>query len=329
VKKILLLAALSISILQCGPDGMDNELEITLPVSIDQIKPASIEEFLTSTATVSAIKTVQVKSEVNGFYQRVTNSTTNNPFAIGDQVSAGQTVIILDNPEYENNIKIESQKLNLDISEREYEKQKSLYDKGGVTLRELKNSERTYIEAKYTYENAQIQLSKLQIQAPFTGVIVDLPYHTKGSRLETNQLMFELMNYSQLYAEVFFPAKELGRIKPGQEIRATHYNLPGDTLNGKIGNVSPAINSESRSFKATPLIQNPNLVLRPGMFVQIETIVARKDSAVVIPKDIILSKRRGKTVFVVEKGAAFEKVIDIGIENNQQVEVLDGLKGLL
>ena len=107
MKKILVFAALIFGFLQCGPDGMDNEFEITLPVSIDQIKPSSIEEFLTSTATVSAIKTVQVKSEVNGFYRRVTNSSTNNPFAIGDQVSAGQTVIILDNPEYENNIKIE------------------------------------------------------------------------------------------------------------------------------------------------------------------------------------------------------------------------------
>jgi len=61
------------------------------------------------------------------------------------------------------------------------------------------------------------------------------------------------------------------------------------------------------------------------MFVQIETIVANKDSAIVIPKDIILAKRRGKTVFTVEKGAAFERVITTGLENNREVEVLDGL----
>ena len=62
------------------------------------------------------------------------------------------------------------------------------------------------------------------------------------------------------------------------------------------------------------------------MFVKIETIVARKDSAIVIPKDIILSKRQGKTVYIVDKGAAFERVISTGLENASRVEVLEGLK---
>ena len=62
------------------------------------------------------------------------------------------------------------------------------------------------------------------------------------------------------------------------------------------------------------------------MFVKVETIVARHDSVIVIPKEIILSKRRGKTVFVIDKGAAFERVIGIGLENEYEVEVIEGLK---
>ena len=89
----------------------------------------------------------------------------------------------IDNPEQENNIKIESQKLNLDISKREFEKQQSLYEKGGVTLRELKDSERSYIDSKYNHDNALIQLAKLKIRASFDGIIVDIPYYTQGTRL--------------------------------------------------------------------------------------------------------------------------------------------------
>jgi multidrug efflux pump subunit AcrA (membrane-fusion protein) len=62
------------------------------------------------------------------------------------------------------------------------------------------------------------------------------------------------------------------------------------------------------------------------MFAKIETIVAEKESTLVIAKDIILSKRSGKTVFVVDKGAAFERVITTGLENEEQVEVLEGLE---
>jgi multidrug efflux pump subunit AcrA (membrane-fusion protein) len=62
------------------------------------------------------------------------------------------------------------------------------------------------------------------------------------------------------------------------------------------------------------------------MFVKIATIVAQKDSVIVIPKNIILSKRKGKTIYVVEKGAAFERIINSGLENAESVEVREGLK---
>jgi membrane fusion protein (multidrug efflux system) len=325
VKKLFIIILISLPLLQCFQNNSEDELDIALPVSIMEIKPGYIEEFITSTATVSAIKSVQLRNEVEGVYSIATNPQTGKSFAIGDKVVENQAIIVLKNPEYENNIKIESQKLNLDISQREYEKQKSLYDKGGVTLRELINAERTFVEAKYAYENAQINLAKLKVKAPFSGIIVDLPFYTGGSRIDINQTVAELMDYDELYTEIFFPAKDLGRVKEQQPVRVMHYNFPDDTLHGFIQHVAPAINSESRSFKATVLIDNPNLLIRPGMFVQIETIVASRDSAIVIPKDIILSKRRGKTVFTVEKGAAFERVITTGLENNREVEVLDGL----
>jgi len=265
-------------------------------------------------------------SEIEGVYRLTQNPRTQKSFGVGDKAFQNEVIIHLDNPEYENNIKIESQKLNLDISQREFEKQKSLYEKGGVTLRELKNAERTYIEADYIYKNALIQLQKMKIKAPFNGVIIDLPYYTPGTRVMVNQKMVELMDYSQLYAEVFYPAKELNRIQIDQPLRVTHYSLSADTLWGEVTHVAPALNPDTRSFKASILINNEKHLLRPGMFVKVETIVASKDSVIVIPRDIILSKRQGKTVFIVDKGAAFEQVISSGLENADQVEVIEGLK---
>jgi membrane fusion protein, multidrug efflux system len=53
---------------------------------------------------------------------------------------------------------VDAVKLNLEISEQEFEKQQSLYEKGGVTLRELRNSEVSKTNAQYNYENVRIQL---------------------------------------------------------------------------------------------------------------------------------------------------------------------------
>jgi len=236
-RKLFLL--ISLLILQsCDDEGNDVEIEISVPVSVEEIKLKSIEEFITTTSTVNAKKEVVLKSETNGYYRLAANPRTRRPFALGDLVRKDEVLVHLENPELENNTKIESQILNLDISEREYEKQKSLYEKGGVTLRELKNAERTYIDAKYNYDNAVIQLSKLKVQVPFNGIIVDLSYYTIDTKVDANQRLAQIMDYSKLYMDINLPAKELGRLKVNQPVQVTNYTLPDDTLRGKITQIS-------------------------------------------------------------------------------------------
>ncbi len=310
----------------CASDEVSLDTEISIPVSVEEIKNKPIEQYIDATGTVYSTEEVTLKSEISGYYKLLTNPKTRLPYALGDLVEQGQEIIHLEDAEFENNIKLESQVLNLDISKREFDKQKSLYDKGGVTLRELKNAEMDYINAKYSYENAGIQLAKMKIKAPFSGVIVELPYYTNGTRIDVNLLMVKIMDYSRLYMNVNLSDKYLNDVKLGQSVRLINYTLPDDTLMGKITQVSPAIDPDTRTFKTSLTIDNLDWMMRPGMFVKAEVIIARKDSVIVIPKDILLAKQRGKTVFIVERGAARERVITTGLENPTEVEVTNGLR---
>ena len=80
-----------------------------------------------------------------------------------------------------------------------------------------------------------------------------------------------------------------------------------------------------RTFKGNISINNPKYLLRPGMFVKADIITNHKDSVIVIPKSIILSRQRGKTVFIVDRGVAAERIIETGLENITDVEVTKGL----
>ncbi len=325
MKVFIICCLFTLFLFSCRDTDFDDSLDLTVPVSVEEVKLRSIEEFITGTATARAVKQTQLTSEIAGYYRRAVNPETKKPFAPGDRVRQDQVIVYLDNAEHENNVRIEAKKLNLDISKNEYEKQQSLYDKGGVTLRELKNSEQAYIEAQYNYENALLQIGKMQIKSPFDGLIVDLPYYTTGSKIAAGQLMAEIMDYEQLYAEVNLPAKELTRVAMDQKVRFMHYSAPGDTLEGSVKHVSPAIDPETRAFKTQIIVNNSDLLLRPGMFVQVEIVVRSRENVVVIPRDIILTRRRGKTVFVMAKGAAEERAIKTGLENADQVEVTEGL----
>jgi RND family efflux transporter MFP subunit len=323
-KPIILLIAVTL-LGSCKGKQQDLSKDISVPVTTSPIQPRSIEKFIDITGTVKPVKEVQLKSEMNGNYSLRVNPSTGRPYSLGDRVLEGSEIIELQDKEYENNIKINSLKLNLDITKQVFDRQQSLYEKGGVTLSELKNAEINFINAQYAYDDAQLRLQKMIVKAPFAGVIIDLPYYTPGTRISSGQSVVSLMSYEKMYMDFNLPEKNISDIQLGQQVLVTSYTLENDTLPGVISELSPAISTETRTFKGKLTIDNPNLLLRPGMFVKADIITASKDSTIVIPKDIILSSNRGKSVYVVDRSNARERRITLGIENQDYVEVLEGL----
>jgi len=190
----------------------------------------------------------------------------------------------------------------------------------------LTDAERTYIDARYSLENAEIQLAKLKIAPTFEGTITALPFQSAGQYVDAGTTLAEVQNYRNLYTEITLPSSELGRVKQGQDVRVTAYTGESDTLWGEVTQVSPALDPDSRMFDASVRVENDSLILRPGMFVKTEIVVKHRDSTVVIPKEVIQDSRRGKTVFVIDGGIAIERTLEIGLSNRDEVEVLSGLK---
>ena len=324
--RLLLLFGIVAAVVSCNNQTQTEEADLAIPVSIENIKLQSIQQFINTTGTAKATNETVLNSEMAGDYYLMKNPATGKLFKLGDKVKKGQVIVRFEDKEYINGIAIEAKKLNLEISEQEFEKQKSLYEKGGVTLRELRNSEVSSINAKYDFESAEIRLAKMNVVAPFSGVIVELPYYTKGTRITANQQMVSLMSYEKIYMEINLPEKNISEIKLGQEVVITNYTIVDDTLKGVVSELSPIISSETRTFQCKLQIDNQELKLRPGMFVKADIITSQKDSTIVISKDIILSGNRGKYVFVVGRNSsADDRQITTGIENQEYVEVLTGL----
>ncbi|WP_339735406.1 efflux RND transporter periplasmic adaptor subunit [uncultured Sunxiuqinia sp.] len=321
---VILFALLGLA--ACNNQSADSEAEIAIPVSVEDLKPGFIEQTINTTGTVTATKEATLMTEMAGRYSLGTNPRTGKPFMLGDHVAKGQVIVELEDEEYVNNLGMEAKELNLRISEQNYTKQKSLFDKGGVTQSELSNAEVSAVNARDSYELAKIQLEKMKVRAPFNGVITKLPYYTQGTRVANGTEVVSLMSYEKLQLEVNLPEKYINQLEQGQQVRVMNYTLPEDTLQGEVKELSPAISTETRTFAGKLSIDNDDLKLRPGMFVQAEIILDRKDSVIVIPKDVIISNQRGKSVFIVEQGTAEQKQVTLGYENQDRVEITSGLK---
>jgi RND family efflux transporter MFP subunit len=327
MKKYLIFpAALIIAFSGCRNQDQNLSADVEIPVSVEELKLTTIEEYVNTTGTAFPKGEIELKSRIPATYFLEKNPGTGKFWQMGDRVKKGDLIARLEDEEYVNSVKMETNQLNLELMETELRKQESLYEKGGVTLRDLKTAEINYENAKTTVINSKLQLEKTRIVSPIEGVIVDLPYHTQGTQVETGVTVVKIMDYKTMYMDVQLPEKYISDIQSGQLVWLTNYTIPEDTITGRVTQLSPAINADTRTFKGTVSIDNNDFLLRPGMFVKADIVTNHKDSVIVIPKSIILSRQRGKTVFVVDRGIASERIIETGLENISDVEVTGGLE---
>lgn len=325
--KILALTGLiALIFTSCNQSDISLSTNIEVPVGVIEVSKSSIEEFISTTGTVYPLKEVSISSEITGEYKLKKNPKTGKAFALGDYVNQGNVIIELEDAEYYNNLRIKSKEIDFEISKQEYEKQKSLYDKGGATLRELKNAEIALINSEYDIESSKINIAKMTIKAPFSGVLSDLPYFTNGTKIASNTPMLQIINYEQLYLEAQLPEKYFSDISKGFKVYVTSYTSPLDTMVGQITQISPSIDPDARTFKCFVNVDNSDKILLPGMFVKADLVINSSENVIVIPKDIIITHNRKPSVFVVEKGLARERTITTRLESSTHIEVVTGLE---
>jgi RND family efflux transporter, MFP subunit len=324
-KIIFLLTTAILAITGCRNQDQSLTADVEIPVSVEDIRPKSIEEFVNTTGTAYPKGEIELKSKIAATYYLEKNPSTGRTWQMGDKIKAGAVIARLEDREFIISVKMETTQLNLELSESELKKQESLYEKGGVTLKELKTASIEYETAKSNLENAKLQMEKTKITAPFDGVIVDITYHTQGTQIESGASIAKIMDYATMYMEVQLPEKYISLIKPTQVVRLTNYTIPEDTIIGLVSQLSPAIDADTRTFKGNIQINNSKYLLRPGMFVKADIVTNHRDSVIVISKSIILSRQRGKTIFVIDRGVAAERIIETGLENLTDVQVTRGL----
>lgn len=326
MKKILIISATAIfAIIGCRNNNQNLTADVEIPVSVQEIRLTSIKEFVNTTGTAFPKGEIELSSKIAASYYLEKNPQTGRFWQMGDKVKEGALIARLEDREYVISVKLETNQLNLELAESELKKQESLYEKGGVTLKELKTASIEYENAKTSVENAKLQMAKTRLVAPINGVIVDLPYYTQGTQIASGSKIVKIMDYQTMYMEVQLPEKYISVIKPSQNVNLTNYTISGDTIIGQVTQLSPAIDADTRTFKGNIQINNRDYLLRPGMFVKADIVTNNKDSVIVIPKNIILSRQRGKTVFIIDRGMAAERVIETGLENISDVEVTRGL----
>ncbi len=321
----LLSAALMFA--SCGSDSISNtgSAQISIPVEVEEVTTNSLEKLTTTNGTLVATASAELSSKIGGVYRPVTNPATGKPYRIGDKVYKGTVLAKIEDESYLNSVSLDTKKINVEIAENEYDTYVALEVKGGATQLDIKNAAVNVTSTKIDYSNALLSIEDMKVTSPIAGVIVDMVYQTPGVEIETGVLLFTVMDYSEMLLDVSLSESTMSTITLDLPVYVTHYSVSDNPVKATIDQISPSIDSETRTYKAVIEVDNKDLRLKPGMFVQADIVTASVIDGVIVPREMVRTSRNRSYVYIADGTTARQAQITTGIYNDTYIEVTSGL----
>ncbi|MGB3862407.1 MAG: efflux RND transporter periplasmic adaptor subunit [Candidatus Aminicenantaceae bacterium] len=215
------------------------------------------------------------------------------------------------------------------ISREEFERQSRLYERALIESGEKKDevvaAMKGLTQAEISVKKAQLDLEKTKIRAPFSGIIADIQA-SPGEHVSVGRELFTIVNISRIQVHARVLESEIGKMQVGREVDLRFSAYPGKVFKGKVSAISPIVNPEYKTCKVFVDVENLEEELKPGMHAEVEIAAEIHKNKLLVPQDAILTRSQRKLLFVVEDGLAKWRYVEIGLENEDFAEILDGVK---
>jgi len=298
-------------------------------VRIEKVSRKSLASYLILNGTVEPERLVKVYSRLQAYVKKLDKEE-------GDFVKENSVLAQLDDTEInisyqQARIQLEQAKTTLDDEENSFNRNKELKKSELISEQDFQTVEANYKKAKLehqnkleNFKNLELQLSYTKIKSPAEGYVTERLIEV-GDKVNSNQHVYTVEDFNPLLIKVFVPSSDALKLKQGLRSEVTSDILTGHLFTGKVKLINPRIDVQSGTVKVTVEIYDKSLKLKPGMFVEVKIVIGEKEDTIVIPRKSITYKQEKAFVFVVRKMQVFQREIKVGVSEEDQVEVLDGL----
>ena len=175
-------------------------------------------------------------------------------------------------------------------------------------------------EARMAEERAKLNLEYTEIRAPFNGIIQGLTI-VDGEIVSTGAAVCTVFNNDLLEASVNVLEADLGNLATGRPVLMA-IAATGDTLRAVVDVISPTLDEATRTCELLIRFPNPDGRYRPGMFVRTQIAGVVFKDKLLAPHSALLIRDNRTLVFKKEGDRARWLYVDIGLQNEQWVEIL-------
>ena len=263
-------------------------------ISATDVKTERWQPSLQSVGSLVAINGINVSTEVNGIVSEIA-------FTSGQPVEKNQILIKLDDAV--DKAALEALRSERRLAEVQFKRASNL-------LKKSVTSKSTFDEAKAHFDAASARVKQQEaiidrkiIRAPFAG-LSGIRMVNLGQYIEAGNPLVSLQVLDPVYVDYTLPERYVMRVKTGQTVKLKMDAIPDKIFSGEISAVNPGIDVGSRTLKARATLANPDNLMRPGMFAQVETITDEAKTVLTLPNTAISFNTYGNYVFVINKNEA-------------------------
>jgi membrane fusion protein, multidrug efflux system len=293
-------------------------------VSVATAKSEVIPNLLTAVGDLAAVHQVNVTTDVSG---RITDIL----FTAGSHVKAGTPLVqLFDAPEQGDLASFKAQAV---VGELQLDRAKQLAARQFGPQSTVDQAQATYDQAKAGIAKTEAIISQKLVRAPFEGDL-GVRQVEVGQYLTAGTQIVSLTDLSVLYGNLTVTEKQSSQIKVGQAVRVAVDAYPGRTFDGKITTIEPQIATETRNIRVQATIENPESILKPGMFATTTIVMPEKPAVVTVPETAVDYTLYGDSVFLINEKkeddgktslTAVRTFVKTGNRVEGRVEILKGL----
>ena len=294
-------------------------------VNIATAKSETIPNILAAVGDLAAVHQVNVTSDVNG---RITDIM----FTAGAGVKSGTPLLqMFDAPEQAD---LASFKAQATVAQLSLDRAKQLASRQFGPQATVDTAQAAFDQASAGIARTEAVISQKLVRAPFDGELGVRKVEV-GQYLTAGTQIVSLTDLSVLYANFTVTEKDSGQLKVGQIVRIAVDAYPDRTFEGKITTIEPQIATDTRNIRVQATIQNPDRILKPGMFTTTSVVLPDKPPVVTIPETAVDYTLYGDSVYLLtekktEDGKTSLTVtrtfVQAGNRINGRAEILKGLK---
>jgi len=185
--------------------------------------------------------------------------------------------------------------------------------------------------ARAQLDLTRIALADTVIRAPLSGV-VSKRHVQAGEKLSPDSPVFSIVDLQQLTLDAQVPASDIPRIKVGQEVQFRVDGFGERNFAGKVVRINPATEAGSRAMLVYIGVDNPDGLLRAGMFAKGAVTTEKSAAHALLPLSAVRAGEgalRGEdVVYRVDGGKVVAQPVKLGLRNQDEglVEALDGIQ---